>query len=127
MRTTHNSKPLNPHDLVARLPGSSAAVSHDVNLPLNALIRTGIGNLFEPTPFAILQPRTAIAWQIRPKTLVRTGFGLFSDLLPGSIADLIGANPPYVNTFQGGLLGTVGGPARRTAQSLQLLERIKIF
>jgi hypothetical protein len=36
---------------------------------------------------------------------------LFSDLLPGSIADLVGANPPYVNTFQGGLLGTVGGVA----------------
>jgi hypothetical protein len=29
--------------------------------------------------------------------------------LPGSIADLIGANPPYVNTFEGGLLGTIGG------------------
>ena len=29
--------------------------------------------------------------------------------MPGSIADLIGTNPPYVRTFQGGLLGTVGG------------------
>ena len=42
---------------------------------------------------------------------MRTGFGLFSDLLPGSIADIIGINPPYVRTFQGGLLGTVGGIA----------------
>jgi hypothetical protein len=111
MRITHNSNPLNPHDVVARLPGSFAAVSHDLNQPLNALIQTGIGNLFESTPLAILQPRTAVAWQIKPKTVLRTGFGLFSDLLPGSIADLIGANPPYVNTFQGGLLGTVGGIA----------------
>jgi hypothetical protein len=31
--------------------------------------------------------------------------------MPGSIADLIGTNPPYVRTFQGGLLGTVGGTA----------------
>src|SRR3984893_7529904 len=60
---------------------------------------------------AILQPRTAIAWQIAPRTVLRSGFGLFSDILPGSIADLVGVNPPYSQTFQGGLLGTVGGTA----------------
>ena len=43
--------------------------------------------------------------------MLRTGFGLFSDILPGSVADAIGMNPPYVQTFQGGLLGTVGGMA----------------
>jgi hypothetical protein len=109
LRATHNSNPLNPHDAVARLPGSFDAISHDVNQPLSDLIETHVGNLFESTPLAILQPRTAIAFQVAPKTVLRTGFGLFSDLLPGSVADLTGANPPYVNTFQGGLLGTVGG------------------
>ena len=67
--------------------------------------------MFAATPLAILQPRTAIAWQIAPHTVLRSGFGLFSDLLPGSVADLVGANPPYSKTFQGGLLGTVGGTA----------------
>ena len=43
--------------------------------------------------------------------MLRSGFGLFSDLLPGSVADLVGTNPPYSKTFQGGLLGTVGGTA----------------
>ena len=52
----------------------------------------------------------AIAWQFEPKTVLRTGFGIFSDILPGSIADVVGVNPPYVKTFQGGLLGTVGKP-----------------
>jgi hypothetical protein len=111
LRVTHNSNPLNPHDEVARLPASFLAISHDVNQPLNALLQTNEGNLFQATPLAVLQPRTAIAWQVKPKTVVRSGFGLFSDLLPGSVADLLGANPPYVNTFQGGLLGTVGGSA----------------
>lgn len=111
LRATHNSNPQNPHDAVARLPGSFASISHDVNQPLNALIQTNVGNLFQSTPLAILQPRTAIAWQIKPTIVLRTGFGLFSDLLPGSVADLLGANPPHVNTFQGGLLGTVGGIA----------------
>jgi hypothetical protein len=111
VRATHNSDPANPHDAVARLAGSFAAISHDVNQPLSAAIHTGLENLFASTPLEILQPRTAIAWQLAPNTVLRTGFGLFSDILPGSIADLAGANPPYSQTFEGGLLGTVGGTA----------------
>lgn len=108
LRETFNSNPLNPHDKVARLKGSFASISHDVNQPLNQAIQAAVGNLFASTPLAILQPRTAIAWQFRPRTVLRTGFGIFSDILPGSVADLVGVNPPYVQTFQGGLLGTVG-------------------
>ena len=109
IRDTYNSNPLNPHDAVARLAGSFDSISHDVNQPLDAVIQTHLGNVFASTPLAILQPRTAIAWQIAPHTVLRSGFGLFSDILPGSVADLIGTNPPYSKTFQGGLLGSVGG------------------
>jgi len=111
IRATDNSNPLNPHSAVARLAGSFGAISHDAGQPLDAAIRTGLGNVFDATPLAILQPRTAIAWQFAPRTVLRAGFGLFSDLLPGSVADLVGVNPPYSTTFQGGLLGTVGGTA----------------
>jgi len=111
LRDTYNSNPLNPHDQVARLRGSFDSISHDVNQPLNAAIQTHLGNLFASSPIAIVQPRTAIAWQFEPNSVLRTGFGIFSDILPGSIADLIGTNPPYVQTFRGGLLGTVGGTA----------------
>ena len=111
LRATHNSNPLNPHDAVARLSGSFASISHNVNQPLSGAIQTNLGNIFQSTPLAILQPRTAVAWQIAPNTVIRSGFGLFSDLLPGSAFDLVGVNPPYSETFQGGLLGTVGGTA----------------
>ena len=111
VRDTYNSNPLNPHDQIARLKGSFYSIPHDVDQPLSDAIQTGLGNLFASTPLAILQPRTAIAWQFEPNTVLRSGFGVFSDILPGSVADLIGVNPPYVQTFQGGLLGTVGGTA----------------
>src|ERR1700692_2959487 len=111
IRDTLNSNPLNPHQHIARLTGSFNSISHDVNQPLDAAIQTGLGKVFSSTPLAILQPRTAIAWQFDPKTVLRAGFGVFSDILPGSIADVVGVNPPYVKTFQGGLLGTVGGTA----------------
>jgi hypothetical protein len=111
LRDTFNSNPLNPHDRVARLRGSFSSISHDVNQPLDEAIQTHLGNLFSSTPTAILQPRTAIAWQFEPKSVLRTGFGIFSDILPGTVADLIGTNPPYDKTFLGGVLGTVGGTA----------------
>jgi len=111
IRDTLNSNPLNPHDEIARLRGSFDSISHDVDQPLNVAIQTHLGNIFASTPLAILQPRTAFAWQFAPNSVLRTGFGLFSDILPGSIADVVGVNPPYVQTFQGGLLGTVGGEA----------------
>jgi hypothetical protein len=110
IRDTLNSNPLNPHQQIARLKGSFSSISHD-DQPLNAAIQTGLGNIFSSTPLAILQPRTAIAWQFEPKTVLRTGFGIFSDLLPGTVADVVGFNPPYVKTFQGGLNGTAGGAA----------------
>ncbi len=108
IRDTFNSNPLNPHHQIARLRGSFAWVLHDVNQPLEAAIQTGLGNVFSSTPVAILQPRTALAWQFDSKSVLRAGFGVFSDILPGSIADVVGVNPPYVKTFQGGLLGTAG-------------------
>jgi hypothetical protein len=111
IRDTYNSNPLNPHDAVARLAGSFDSISHDVNQPLSQTIRTGQSMIFAATPAAILQPRTAIAWQVSPNTVLRSGFGLFSDILPGSVVDAVGTNPPYSKTFQGGLLGTVGGVA----------------
>src|SRR5579872_1076689 len=111
LRDTFNSNPLSPHDEVARLRGSFDSIAHYPNQPLSDAVQTNLRNLFSSTPLAILQPRTAIAWQIEPKTVLRSGFGLFSDLLPGEVADMIGMNPPYVQTFQGGLLGTVGGSA----------------
>jgi Carboxypeptidase regulatory-like domain len=109
LRATHNSNPVNPHDEVARLPGSWGAISHNVNQPLDGSLETKLGNIFASTPLAIMQPRMALAWQALSKTVLRTGFGLFSDILPGSVVDVVGTNPPYSKTFLGGLLGTAGG------------------
>ena len=109
VRATHNSNPLNPHSALAQLPGAFDSFPHNPEQPLDTLIQTHVANLFHATPEALWQPRTAIAWEARRGTVLRAGFGLFSDLLPGSVADLIAVNPPYVNTFRGGLMGTVGG------------------
>jgi len=111
LRDTFNANPLSPHDEIARLRASFASIAHDVNQPLSAAIQPGLGKIFASTPLAIWQPRTAVAWQFAANSVLRTGFGVFSDILPGDVADLVGTNPPYARTFQGGLLGTAGGTA----------------
>ncbi len=111
LRAAWNSDPVNPHAMITRLGSSFDAASHDVNLPLSSALRTGLKEFFPATPLVAWQPRTAVAWQFAPKMVLRTGFGVFTDILPGSIADLIGSNSPYVNIFQGGLLGQAGGLA----------------
>jgi len=111
VRTATNTNPMSPHHLIATLPGSFDASGHNPDQPLNRAIVIGRDRLFASTPLLLWQPRTAIAWQFAPRTVLRTGFGVFSDLLPGSIVDLIAANPPYITTYQGGLLGRAGGLA----------------
>jgi len=111
IRDTLNSNPLNPHREIARLPGAFDSISHDPNQALSTAVETGLGNIFASTPLTILQPRTALAWQFAPNSVLRAGFGMFADILPGDVVDLVGTNPPYVRTFQGGLLGTAGGIA----------------
>ena len=129
LRDTYNSNPLNPHDTVARLAGSFDAISHDVNQPLIEPIQTRLSNLFASTPLAILQPRTALRGRSRRKLCCGPDLDCSAICCPGSVADLIGANPPYVKTFQGGLLGTVGGtaiaPGVPTAPSMPRLPRIR--
>ncbi len=111
LRATHNSNPSNPHGALARLPGSFASIVHNADQPLNQALQTGVTTVFESTPALQWQPRMALAWQAFPKMVVRAGFGMFSDILPASVVDLVGVNPPYYRSFQGGLLGNVGGSA----------------
>lgn len=111
IRATHNSNPSNPHGALARIAGSFNSISHDVNQPLNAVLKTDTKNVFAGVPLLMWQPRTALAWNVLKKTVVRTGFGMFSDMLPASVVDLVGVNPPYYRNFEGGLLGNIGGTA----------------
>ena len=76
IRDTHNSNPLNPHDAVARLAGSFASISHDVNQPLNAAIQTHLGNMFcfdaAGDPAAANGDRLAGCAEDRPADRIRT-------------------------------------------------------
>jgi hypothetical protein len=112
LRVAWITNPSSPDGSLARLDAPFDEISHDVNQPISDVLSTGQSRVLNARPAAIWQPRTSVAWQVTPHTVLRGGVGVFGDLLPaGSLIDALAANPPFVNTFQGGLLGEAGGLA----------------
>jgi hypothetical protein len=112
LRAAWISNPSSPSSALTRLNTSFDQIPHDANQPMTAVMATDQSRVLTRRPGAIWQPRTSLAWQMEPRTVLRAGFGVFGDLLPaGSLIDALAPNPPFVNTFQGGLLGSAGGLA----------------
>jgi len=63
------------------MAGSFLDASHAINQPLNQVVLGNVHNLFPATPLFVSQPRASIAYQLRPRTAVHAGFGVFSDIV----------------------------------------------
>jgi hypothetical protein len=112
LRTAWNSNPVSEHNTFSNLAGSFQTGSHDVNQPLNQVIIANQANAFTSTPPLQLQPRAALAYELRPKTVLRAGFGIFATTLESALGPrLLSINAPSDATFRGGLFGSVGGIA----------------
>jgi hypothetical protein len=112
LRAAWISNPSSSSSNLTRLDTSFDQIAHDVDQPISTVMATNQSKVLNARAGAIWQPRTSLAWQVRPRTLLRAGFGVFGDLPPaGLLIDALAANPPFVNTFQGGLLGSAGGMA----------------
>jgi hypothetical protein len=96
---------------VARLSGSFNSISHDVNQPLNAAIQTHLGNLFSSTPLRSSNPERRSHGRLNRKPSSAPVSGFSATSCPAVWPTSSALNPPYDKTFQGGLLGTVGGTA----------------
>ena len=109
MRVTWNTNVTSPQALFSRMAGSFLDASHATNQPLNQVVLGNVHNLFPATPLFVYQPRASIAYQLRPRTAVHAGFGVFSDIIPQQIADSGLMNAPNDPSFTGGIGGQVGG------------------
>ena len=74
LRATHNSNPVNPHDAVARLPGSWDAISHNVDQPLDARSRQAWEH-FRIDAAGDHATSNGACLAGGTKTVLRTGFG----------------------------------------------------
>lgn len=110
VRTAWNSNPVSRHDAFSRLAGSFETMPHDVNQPLNQVILSNQERAFASTPILQWQPRAAVAYEIRPKTILRAGFGIFATTLDLAQAPLeLSGNAPLDPQFNGGIIGPAGG------------------
>ncbi|MGH9533596.1 MAG: carboxypeptidase regulatory-like domain-containing protein [Terriglobales bacterium] len=115
IRATWNEDPVNQQALFSYPSTSFMQMSHSVTQPLDEALQDGQSEMLPSTPFLVWQPRVGFSWQLAPKTVLRGGFGLFSDIFPASLADAMGENLPYYSEF---LLGTLEGGAYQLAPGL---------
>lgn len=99
LRAAWNSNPVSQANHFARLNGSFYDITHDVNQPLNSVILTNQKFELAGTQRIQWQPRASFAWEVKPRTVLRMGAGLFSDVFPASLADNMLGNFPNKNLF----------------------------
>jgi hypothetical protein len=94
---------------------------HDVTVPYNSVVKTGGNQAFQGLQPLAWGPRVGVAYNLLPNTVIRGGFGLFSDLAAGFLADRFVTNIP--NTFTasaltpGAISFDVAGNARAQSAS----------
>jgi hypothetical protein len=74
-------------------------VNHSATSPYNAVIQTGLKEAFPNVEPVVPTPRIGVAWNVSGSTVLRGGFGVFSDLYQGLIADRFVTNAPAVASF----------------------------
>jgi len=102
LRGDHNSNPVCQTNCFARLTSSFQDIAHDVNTPYNQTILTGLNQAFPKYTNVSWQPRVGFAWSpfgTGTDTVVRGGFGLFTDMFPATVASSLLNNAPLNNLF----------------------------
>lgn len=118
LRGDHNSNPVCQTNCFARFDNSFLSASHDPNQPYNAAIQTGLHQALANYTNVSWQPRIGFAWSpFGPgrNTVIRGGFGLFTDAFPATIADSLLNNSPLNNPFQVGSAPLAPGIANNQA------------
>jgi hypothetical protein len=116
LRLERNSNPTCLNNCLQVLSSPTSALPTGSNVPYNAAFPGGYIQANRHQAFIGYQsisimPRLGFNWQpfADGKTVLRGGFGMFSDTFPGLIADDLLSNAP--NNFHAAVFGTQGGGA----------------
>ena len=74
-------------------------VDHSASTPYNSVIQSGLKQAFPAVEPIVPEPRIGIAYSPTSSTVLRGGFGVFSDLYQALIADRFITNAPAEATF----------------------------
>jgi len=101
-----------------------------VDIPYNSSIQSGLSQPYYSVDPVVADPRVAVAWTPgnAPGLVVRSGFGLFSDLSPGILASDVFDNAPYPYAAlirQGQEVGLASDPNSAAAAALTQFNAFK--
>ena len=112
MRFDHLSNPICQTNCFQSLSGSFQNLNRTA--PVNQALTTGLHTAFPSVTSIVYQPKIGFAWSPfgAKNTVVRGGFGIFSDAIPtGGIDDILtnAPNDPSFNLFNGALSPAAAG------------------
>ena len=102
LRLEHYANPSCATNCFSRLANTftAAATPDAASTPYNQFIVADQHNAYPNTQAVVWEPRIGIAWRPSKNGLViRTGAGVFSDTLPGGLAEDAAFNAPNLNAF----------------------------
>jgi carboxypeptidase family protein len=100
LRLDHNTDLTCLKNCFAKFAGGFDTISHDVNTPYNQSILTDQRRLFTGLERVVWQPRVGFTFSPKGRnTVIRGGVGIFSDLYPAQVTDLLVTNAPTVSVF----------------------------
>jgi hypothetical protein len=116
LRLDRNSNATCPNHCFSRFATQFSQLNHDPTIPFNQGIKTGLASAFSSVQAINAQPRFGFAYNVFPKTVVRGGIGMFSDLYPATLVDNYAAQAPFDPTFTiAGFLSPAEGAASAQA------------
>lgn len=101
IRLEHNSNPVCQTNCFGRFASSYNKVTADDTTPYNSVIVSGLHQSFNGLQSIAIDPRLGFTFTPahHANTVVRGGFGLFTDIFPATVADDLLSNPPFSVTF----------------------------
>ncbi|MGD0889965.1 MAG: carboxypeptidase regulatory-like domain-containing protein [Terracidiphilus sp.] len=101
IRVEHNSNPVCQVNCFARFSTGYANVAAGLNTPYNSVITSGLHQAFNGLQAVAIDPRIGFTFSPNnhPNTVLRGGFGIFTDIFPATVADYLLDNPPFSAVF----------------------------
>lgn len=98
IRFEKNENPNCADDCFSRMNAqfSSSAFAKGIDIPYSQSVETGLANAYPHTQFGVFEPRAGVVWNPNGSTgtVIRAGFGLFSDLSQAVLSSLVFNNAP---------------------------------